>query len=62
MIKSKLNKENVKYIKYTDAPATCKDAQSILLLNTAYLNFEEIFTILSDLFYYISKLRYDYNA
>ena len=62
MIKSKLNKENVKYIKYTDAPATCKDAHSILLLNTSYLNFEEIYTILSDLFYYISKLRYDYSA
>jgi len=62
MIKSKLNKENVKYIKYTDAPASCREGRSILLLNTSYLNFEEIYTILSDLFYYISKLRYDYKA
>lgn len=62
MIKSNLNKENVKYIKFTDAPTTCKDARSILLLNTVYLNFEEIYTILSDLFYYISKLRYDYKS
>ena len=62
MIKSKLNKENVKYIKYTDAPSSCREGRSILLLNTAYLNFEEIYTILSDLFYYISKLRYDYKA
>lgn len=61
MLKSKLNKENVKYIKYTDAPTSCKDGRSILLLNTLYLNFEEIYTILSDLFYYISKLRYDYK-
>ncbi len=62
MIKSKLNKENSKYIKYTDAPTTCKEAKSILLIPTKYLNFEEIYTILTDLFYYISKLRYDYNA
>ncbi len=62
MIKSKLNSETVKYIKYTDAPATCRDGRSILLLNTSYLNFEEVYTVLSDLFYYISKLRYDYNA
>ena len=62
MIRSNLNKDNVKYIKFTDAPPTCKDARSILLLNTAYLNFEEIYTILSDLFYYISKLRYDYKS
>ncbi len=61
MLKSKLNKENVKYIKYTDAPTSCKEGRSILLLNTLYLNFEEIYTILSDLFYYISKLRYDYK-
>ena len=62
MIRAKLNKDNVKYIKYTDAPATCKEAKSILLISTKYLNFEEIYTILTDLFYYISKLRYDYNA
>lgn len=62
MIRSKLSKENVKYIKYTDAPATCQDVCSILLLNTTYLNFEEIYSILTDLFYYISKLRYDYNT
>lgn len=61
MLKSRLNKENVKYIKYTDAPASCKDGRSVLLLSTLYLNFEEIYTILSDLFYYISKLRYHYK-
>ena len=62
MIRAKINKESAKYIKYTDAPTTCKEAKSILLIPTKYLNFEEIYTILTDLFYYISKLRYDYNA
>lgn len=62
MIRSKISKESAKYIKYTDAPTTCKEGKSILLIPTKYLNFEEIYTILTDLFYYISKLRYDYNA
>lgn len=50
-----------KYIKFIDAPKACADGNSIILLNNSYMNFDEIFNILSDLFYYILKVRYEYT-
>ncbi len=47
-------------VKFTQAPKSCTEGTSILILNTAYVNFDEIFNILNDLFYYIHKVSYEY--
>lgn len=49
-----------KKIKFTIAPNSCQDACSILILNTSYVNFDEVFNILTDLFYYIHKVSHEY--
>ena len=56
------DKNITKYIKYTIAPKSCTDGIGILIINRDYLNFEEIFNILSNLFYHILKIGYDYNS
>lgn len=50
-----------KYIKFIIAPKSCTEGNSIILLNNSYMNFEEIFNILSDLFYYIHKVSHEYK-
>lgn len=50
-----------KYIKFIPAPKACTEGSSIILLNNSYMNFEEIFNILSDLFYYIHKIKHEYT-
>ncbi len=47
-------------IKFTPAPKTASDAVSILILDSRYVNFDEVFNILTDLFYYINKVSYEY--
>lgn len=49
-----------KKIKFTIAPKTCTEGTSILILDTSYVNFNEVFNILTDLFYYIYKVSHDY--
>lgn len=61
IITAKADKNITKYIKFTIAPNTCTDGNSILLLNRAYFNFEELFNMLSNLFYHILQIGYDYN-
>ena len=61
ILKNQISKEIARRIKYLIAPKTCKDGYSILLINTEYLTFEEIFNILSDLFYDIMKVVSQYN-
>ena len=51
----------LKRIKFTVAPASCEDGNSILLLNNAYMNFDEVFNILTDLFYYINKVSNEFK-
>lgn len=60
ILASHLDKNITKYIKYTIAPKTCQEGNSILLLNNAILSFKEVFNILADLFYYINKISYEY--
>ena len=60
IIASQTDRNITKYIKYTTAPKSCQEGNSILLLNNAILSFKEVFNILSDLFYYINKVTYDY--
>lgn len=47
-------------VKYTIAPKTCAEGNSILIVNTSYINFNEIFNILTDLLYYIHKVIHEY--
>lgn len=60
MIQKTLPSEILKRIKFTIAPKACADGQSILLLNNKYMNFNEVFNILIDLFYYINKTRNEF--
>ncbi len=61
IICAKSDKNITKYIKYTTAPNSCSDGNSILILNRNYFNFEELFNMLANLFYHILKIGYDYN-
>ena len=51
----------LKKIKFTIAPKSCQEGNSILLLNNAYMNFDEVFNILTDLFYYIHKISHEFT-
>ncbi len=55
-LKRKMNFSLTKYFKFTNPPKTCTNAKGILLMNKNNLNFDEVFNILTDLFYYISKI------
>ena len=61
ILNAKTDKNITKYIKFTLAPNTCSEGNSILIINNNYLNFEEVFNILSGLFYHILQLEYDFN-
>ena len=50
----------LKRIKFTIAPKSCSDGNSVILLNNTYMDFEEIFNILTDLFYYMYKVSHEY--
>ena len=60
MIQRTLPSEILKRIKFTIAPKACAEGQSILLLNNKYMNFNEVFNILVDLFYYVNKTRNEF--
>ncbi len=60
LIKKALPPNISKKIKFTLAPKSCQEGVSILILNTSYVNFNEVFNILTDLFYYINKVSYEY--
>lgn len=47
-------------IKFTPAPKTSADGVSILLVDTSFVNFDEIFNILTDLLYHIYKVSHEY--
>lgn len=61
IIQRELPSEILKKIKFTIAPSSCQEGCSILLLNNAYMNFNEVFNILTDLFYYIHKISHEYK-
>lgn len=61
IIQHTLPSEILKRIKFTIAPKSCQEGNSILLLNNAYMNFNEVFNILTDLFYYIHKISHEYK-
>ena len=61
IIQRTLPSEILRKIKFTIAPKSCTDGNSILLLNNSYMNFGEIFNILTDLFYYIHKVSSEFT-
>lgn len=61
IIQTQLPPNITKYIKFISAPKACTEGNSIILLNNSYMNFEEMFNILSDLFYYIHKVKHEYT-
>ena len=61
MVQSQLPSEILKRIKFMQAPSSCQEGISILLLNNSYMNFDELFNILTDLFYYIHKVSHEYS-
>lgn len=60
IIQKELPSELSRKIKFTIAPKSCSEGISILILDTSYVNFDEIFNILTDLFYYIHKVSHEY--
>ena len=62
IIKQGLDKDISKKIKFTVAPKSSTDAKSIMLINNEYLSFEEIFNILTGLFYYIKETANKYEG
>lgn len=61
IILERLPQNITKYIKFISAPKACTEGNSIILFNNSYMNFQEIFNILTDLFYYIHKIKHEYN-
>ncbi len=55
IIKQDLDKTILRKLKFTVAPKTCEDGKSIILLNNQNLTFDELFNILTGLFYYIKE-------
>ena len=61
ILKSNLNRDILRRVKFTMAPNSCQDGKSILLLNCVESDFEEMFNILSTLFYDIRRVISQYN-
>ena len=61
IVSAKLPSNITKNIKFTVAPKSCTEGNSIILLNNRYMKFNEIFNILMDLFYYVNKICYEYK-
>ena len=61
IIYSKLPLEVTKKLKFVQAPKSTKNANSILLFNNQYMNFNEQFNMLEDLFYNINKVSFEYH-
>ena len=62
LIHQKMPKNITKYLTYTMAPKSCQDGNSILLLKSAFMDFDELFNILEDLFYHIDIIVKEITA
>ena len=61
ILKRKLDLNITKYFQWTNPPKSVKDAKGILLMKKTGLEFNEIFNILADLFYYISHIILEFK-
>lgn len=61
IIRNKTSINITKYFNWTKPQKSMDKVKGILLMKTDYLNFNEIFNILSDLFYHISKIVLEFK-
>lgn len=61
IIRSELPSNITKYIKFIEAPKTCIDGESILLVDNSLFKFKELFNMLSNLFYYVFRITCKYK-
>ncbi len=61
ILKRKLDLNITKYFQWTNPPKSVKGAKGILLMKKSGLEFNEIFNILADLFYYISHIILEFK-
>ncbi len=61
LIKNNLKPEIARQIRFTVAPKNIENTKSILLLKNVYSNFDELFNILTSLFYHIKDVSYRYK-
>ncbi len=61
LIKGSLKPEISRQIRFTVAPKNVENTKSILLLKNVYSNFDELFNILTNLFYHIKDVSYRYK-
>ncbi len=61
ILKRKLDLNITKYFQWTKPPKSVKGTQGILLMKKNGLEFNEIFNILADLFYYISHIILEFK-
>ena len=62
LLKRKISLNITKYFQWTNPPKTVKKAKGILLMKKNNLEFNEIFNILADLFYYISGIILEFKT
>ena len=55
ILKNKIDKNILRRVKFLIAPKSCVEGKSILLVNSEYSSFEEVFNILTGLFYDIKN-------
>ena len=60
ILNQKIEPNVKKRLKYIKAPKSLKETKSILIFNSKFLTFDEIFNMLASLFYYISCVRLKY--
>ncbi len=61
LIRNSLKPEISRNIRFTTAPKGVENTKSILLLKNVYSNFDELFNILTGLFYHIKDVSYRYK-
>lgn len=61
IIKSKLKPEIARKLQTVTLPKDSKEGKSVMILSSKLMNFDEVFNILTDLFYYIFKIISEYK-
>ena len=61
IIRQGLDKDILKKVKYTNAPKSCTEGKSVILINNEYLTFKELFNTLTGFFYNIKETANKYN-
>ena len=61
ILKSNINNEIIRKVKFTSAPKSCTEGKSILLVDIDVMSFSEIYEILTNLFYSIKEVINKYG-